>query len=148
MNREPYIPGDGDWSECLEMLCEMCAHWPACALVDRMIDSMNGDDEWPEGGFVTDAGAEVTCLTYSPRGARPLASDALSEAIAGACDMCDGCAARKGSEASVSLHTQRDFRAAVNDGFLFTCHKPENRGRACGGWAKAVKPTQAAGGRV
>lgn len=137
MSREPYAPTKSEWRELLSMLCEHCVRWPACDIIDGMIEMKDGGD-WPAGGWVTDPGAETTCLSYSPRLPQKLSRPVLKRALSSACDMCDGCAARKGSEASVTLHTQRDFSGAVNNRSVFFCHKPENRLKPCGGWANAV----------
>lgn len=50
---------------------------------------------------------------------------------------CVGCAARKGSEASRTLHTQRDFQACVRTGHRFDCHHGTRAGKPCSGWARA-----------
>lgn len=137
-SRLPYIPTKSDWLECVELLCEHCAHWPRCEIVEGMIEAAHGGG-WPAGGWVTDPGAEVTCLSYQPATRAPLSRPVLKRALKSACEMCAGCAAQKGSEASVALHTQRDFRASVANKTRFDCHDPANAGKPCGGWAAAIK---------
>lgn len=136
--REPYIPNQDDWTDCLETICYSCATWPFCDICEAMIEAKDGGN-WPEGGWVTDPGAEMTCLSYRTKQPPTLSRPVLKRKLAAACSMCEGCAARKGSEASQSLHTQRDFNAAVNNRFLFTCHDSKNNGAPCGGWADAVR---------
>lgn len=141
MDRQPYHPTQAEWPELFEMLCDQCAHLARCEVVEAMIIMKDGGP-WPEGGWVTDPGAGVTCLSYQPAERRTLPRAELRRALRAAVPMCDGCAAQKGSEASVSLHTQRDFKAAVNGRQLFTCHKPGSQGKPCGGWCQAIKRQQ------
>lgn len=140
-NVRPYLPREmQDWRESWEMTCKFCARSPGCDICEAMIDHLSGEGPWPEGGFVTDPGAGMSCLSYQPRRDRkPLARQQLRrlarQGEASAPPMCGGCAARKGSEASVSLHTRRDFAASVQDQTIFLCHET---GGYCGGWVKAV----------
>ena len=138
IQREPYHPPAEAWAECWQMLCGHCRHWIGFAVVERMIEMKDGGP-WPEGGWVTDPGAGITCLSYDPKEAQPLSRQAIRQ-IARSPEtrlppVCAGCAARAGSEASVSLHTQRDFRAAVKRRSKFLCHET---GNLCGGWCRAV----------
>lgn len=134
----PYCPDQSEWAEIFTMLCNCCAKLPGCEIIDGMIETKDGGP-WPEGGWVTDAGAGVSCLSYEPKPMRTLPRPELERAMREAVPMCSGCAAQKGSEASVSLHTRRDFRAAVNAKALFTCHADGQQGKPCGGWCNAVK---------
>lgn len=136
--RTPYRPTQDEWTTLWEMLCGHCRHQGGCEIVESMIEMKNGGP-WPEGGWVTDPGAEVTCLSYEPRQMEKLSRQRLRAALRKAGPMCGGCAARKGSEASVALHTRRDFRAAVNAKALFVCHEDPKRMRPCGGWCQAIK---------
>jgi hypothetical protein len=107
-----------------------------------MIDMKNGG-EWPEGGWVTDPGAGTSCLSYKPRGASPLSRPQLRrltrQSEASLPPVCGGCAARKGSEASTSMHTLRDYAHAVKNRSPFTCHEDPAKTRLCGGWCRAVR---------
>lgn len=69
-DRRPYTPPKEEWEATWQMLCGHCAHAAGCQVVEAMIAHANGDGPWPEGGWVTDPGAEVTCLSYEP-GTRP-----------------------------------------------------------------------------
>lgn len=138
VKREPYKPTAQEWPEAWQMLCGHCAHAGGCQIVEGMIEMKNGGD-WPEGGWVTDPGAGVTCLSYQPRPMERLSRQRLRQAMRQAVPMCGGCAAQKGSEASVSLHTRRDFSAAVKSRALFVCHAEGQMGRPCGGWCRAVQ---------
>lgn len=135
--RKPYLPSSKEWPELIEMLCEHCANWPRCDIVEGMIEMKDGKP-WPEGGWVDDPGAGATCLSYEPQPRAPLSRQRLRQAMRQAVPMCKGCAAQKGSEASVALHTQRDFKTAVNNRTLFICHEPGNKGKPCGGWCNAI----------
>lgn len=142
VSREPYKPGD-DWTETYTMLCGYCRHQTQCQIVEAMIAYANGDGPWPQGGWVTDPGAGVTCLSYEPRPRKALSRQRL-RAITRTKDaslppVCEGCASRKGSEASTALHTQRDYAAAVRDQAPFVCHEDPNLQRLCGGWCRAIK---------
>lgn len=147
-DRQPFSPAPGDWRECYEMLCEHCALHLRCPILEAMIEMKDGA-AWPEGGWVSDPGAGVTCLSYVPRGSakmprqqrRQLARMKESELP----PVCGGCAARRGTEASVSLHTRRDYQAAVRNGSLFTCHESPDNSQLCGGWCRAIR---AKGGKV
>lgn len=137
IDREPYRPTQQEWAETFEMLCRHCARMADCDVVEGMIEMKSGGP-WPAGGWVTDPGAVVTCLSYEPKPMEQLSRQRLRQAMRQAVPMCGGCAAQKGSEASVALHTRRDFKAAVNTKALFTCHEGDNKGRPCGGWCQAV----------
>ncbi len=138
IHREPYRPDASEWEEAYQMLCGHCAHQTQCQVVEGMIEMQEGG-EWPEGGWVTDPGAGVTCLSYEPKPMEKLSRQRLRHALRKASPMCEGCAAQKGSEASVSLHTQRDFQAAVSQRALFTCHAEGAEGKPCGGWCNAIR---------
>lgn len=134
----PYQPIKEEWREVFDMLCGHCANLlTGCDIVDGMIEMKDGGD-WPAGGWVHDVGAGVSCLSYKTAAMETLTESDLQFYINKAVPMCDGCAARKGSEASISHHTRIDFREAVNNKALFTCHKACNLGKPCGGWANAV----------
>ena len=134
----PYKPTKEEWREVFDMLCGHCSNLlSGCDIVDGMIDMKDGGD-WPTGGWVNDAGAGVSCLSYKTAAMETLNDSELQAHISNAVPMCDGCAARKGTEASISRHTRIDFREAVNRKALFTCHKECNFGKPCGGWANAV----------
>lgn len=136
--RAPYEPTVDEWPEIWVMLCGHCANAGGCEVVEGMIEMKEGG-EWPQGGWVTDPGAGVTCLSYTPKPLRQLTDHQLDEAKAQAVPMCSGCAAQKGSEASVSLHTRRDFKVAVESRALFVCHEEGQKGRPCGGWCNALR---------
>ncbi len=125
------------------MLCGHCANRAGCGLVAEMLAFAQGRGAWPENAWVTDLGTSATCLSYAPIRTEPISRERL-DALAHTHEehlphVCGGCAAKKGSEASVALHTQRDYRAAVQDRSEFTCHEdPENK-RLCGGWCRAVQ---------
>lgn len=137
-SRQPYQPSAAEWPAIYEMLCGHCDRQLNCAVVDDMIEMKSGG-AWPTGGWVTDPGAEVTCLSYAPKPVRRLPRQQL-RALRRTPDVrlpptCDGCAAKRGSEASASLHTQRDFQAAVAGRSTFLCHET---GKLCGGWCRAI----------
>lgn len=140
---EPFLPMPDKWNAVYEMLCGHCERQPHCRLPEAMMEFAYGRGGWPDDAWVTDAGAGCTCLSYVPKPVKRMPDEEL-RAIASAPEdhlphVCGGCAARKGSEASVALHTQRDYRAAVRDRSQFTCHEdPENK-RLCGGWCRAVQ---------
>lgn len=137
--RQPYHPTAEEWPDTFAMLCGHCAHMPGCDVVEGMIELKDGGP-WPAGGWVTDPGAGVTCLSYAPRAVQPLPRQQMRAMLRTPehrlPPVCDGCAARKGSEASVSLHTQRDYAGAVKARTPFTCHKKPT---LCGGWCRAVR---------
>lgn len=141
--REPFLPPPERWDEVYQMLCGFCANRAHCGLPQAMADFANGRGAWPKDAWVTDPGAGATCLSYAPIRTEAISRERL-DALARTAEaqlphVCGGCAARKGSEASVALHTQRDYRAAVRDQSEFTCHEdPENK-RLCGGWCRAVQ---------
>lgn len=142
LERLPFVPGRDEWAETYEMLCGYCARQCRCDIVEAMIEMKDGGP-WPEGGWVTDPGAGVTCLSYTPRRIVPMPRQ-QRRAIARTRDadlppVCGGCAARKGSEASVSLHTRRDYQNAVRSGGVFVCHEDPDHKRLCGGWCRAIK---------
>jgi hypothetical protein len=140
--RDPYRPPSSEWSSTYQMLCGFCSNQLKCEIVERMIEMKEGG-HWPQGGWVTDPGAGVTCLSYSPKGAAALPRQQLRKMLRQAEDdlppVCDGCAARKGTEASISLHTRRDFQAAVANKTVFACHEDPEHKRLCGGWCRAVR---------
>ena len=141
--RDPFLPLPDQWDAIYEMLCGHCDSQSQCGLPHAMLEFAYDRGSWPDDAWVTDTGAGCTCLSYVPKPVQQI-SDAQLNAIAEMpADMlphvCGGCAARKGSEASVALHTQRDYRAAVRERSQFTCHEdPENK-RLCGGWCRALQ---------
>lgn len=137
-DRIPFKPVGEEWQESFDMLCGMCRHLGQCEIIEGMIEMKDGTP-WPQGGWVTDPGAGITCLSYEPKPVRILEGQALEDALSQAVPMCGGCAARKGSDASKSLHTQRDFNAAVKRQGVFACHEGDNHGKPCGGWCNAVR---------
>lgn len=136
--REPCRPDSEEWEEAFNMLCGHCDKLAQCEVVEGMIEMKHGEP-WPEGGWVTDPGAGITCLSYQPLPMEKLSRQRLRQALRSAAPMCDGCAAQKGSEASVSLHTRRDFKAAVKARALFVCHDGKQKGKPCGGWCNAIR---------
>jgi hypothetical protein len=138
LKRDPYRPTADEWPEVFNMLCGHCAHFGECQIVEGMIEMKDGG-QWPDGGWTTDPGAGVTCLSYQTRPMKRLSRQQLRQAIRQAVPMCSGCAAQKGSEASVSLHTRRDFSTAVKSRALFVCHAEGQKGKPCGGWCQAVQ---------
>ncbi|WP_075881801.1 hypothetical protein [Vreelandella massiliensis] len=136
--RLPYYPDPGEWCELFGLLCEFCRHLSTFQVVEGMNETKDGKP-WPEGGWVTDPGAGVTCLSYAPIERPSLSSQEIHDALAQGVPVCTGCAAQKGSEASVSLYTQRNFAYAVKHRARFTCHAEGQRGKPCGGWCQAVK---------
>jgi hypothetical protein len=142
MERRPFIPTADEWEGQFDMLCMYCRHSPGCQIVEAMIEAKDGGS-WPEGGWVTDPGAGMTCLSYEPRPMQPLPRqqrrriERMKESALP--PVCGGCAARKGSDASVSLHTQRDYRAAVATPAKFVCHEDPNHQQLCGGWCRAIQ---------
>lgn len=145
--RQPYAPSADEWGVLWTMLCGHCAHATRCQVVEGMI-AMKDGGAWPEGGWVTDPGAEVTCLSYTPVERRPVPRQQLRNLMRMPEDklppVCGGCAALRGSEASVSLHTQRDFAAAVRSRAPFVCHEDPEHKRLCGGWCRAIQKRAAA----
>ena len=141
-NRQPYTPRDlDDWQETYAMLCGWCVQQVSCQIVEDMI-AMSTGGTWPEGGWVSDPGAGATCLSYEPRLGEVVPRQ-QRRAIARMKEsdlppVCGGCAALKGSDASVSLHTRRDYQAAVRNGTRFNCHENPERQRLCGGWCRAI----------
>lgn len=142
--REPYTPARDEWGELYRMLCGFCANQLHCEICEGMI-ALKDTSEWPDGGWVSDPGAGVTCLSYEPRPAQRFTRQVLRQLSrtpeAKLPEVCGGCAARKGSEASVSLHTQRDYQAAVRSQSRFECH--ERKGELCGGWCRAIRRRRA-----
>lgn len=139
--RTPFKPETtADWTEAWEVTCRACANMPGCAICEAMIDHLHGGGPWPEGGFVTDPGAGVTCLSFQPHRRAPQLSRQQLRRLGRMSDemlppVCGGCAATKGTDASKTLHTRRDFDAAVKDRRQFLCHE---RPGYCGGWVRAV----------
>lgn len=140
--RLPLVPSAAEWRDTYEMLCGHCDHQLGCDVIEQMIEIKDGG-AWPTGGWVTDPGAGVTCLSYVPKGARRLPRQQMRAMLrAREADLpavCGGCAARRGTGASVSLHTQRDYAGAVRDQTPFTCHEDPTKERLCGGWCRAVR---------
>lgn len=139
--RQPYRPTKAEWEGCYAMLCRWCAHNTACDVIEAMIEMKDGG-AWPEGGWVSDPGAGVTCLSYEPAARTPMPRQ-QRRAIARTNEsdlppVCGGCAARKDSEASVSLHTRRDYQNCVRTGAPFVCHEDPELKRLCGGWCRAI----------
>ncbi|MRX32785.1 hypothetical protein [Aminobacter sp. MDW-2] len=142
----PYHPTSADWREAFDMLCGHCAAQPRCEIVESMIELKSGG-QWPGGGWVHNAGAGVTCLSYEARPATPMPRQQrramCRQKEAELPPVCDGCAARKGTDASVSLHTQRDYQAAVRNRSPFVCHQDPEGKRLCGGWCRAIRQREA-----
>lgn len=145
--REPYVPEAEEWRATYEMLCGYCDRQLHCEITEAMIETKSGSP-WPSGGWVTDPGAGVTCLSYVPKTAKPMRRQQLRLMLRTPepqlPPVCGGCAARRGSEASVSLHTRRDYAAAVKNRSPFTCHEDPAKARLCGGWCRAVQRRVAA----
>jgi hypothetical protein len=140
--RRPIRPTDAEWPALYAMLCDHCVHQLSCPITERLIEAKDGAAP-PTDGWVTDPGAGVTCLSYAAKKLRPVSRQRL-RAIARMDEsalplVCAGCAARKGSEASVSLHTRRDFEAAVRARALFVCHEDPAHEQPCGGWCRAIR---------
>lgn len=140
--RKPYHPTTEEWRECWDMLCGHCEHAVNCPIVEAMIEMQHGG-AWPEGGWVTDPGAGTTCLSYVPHHRPAMPRQQLRflqrQKESALPPMCGGCAAQSGSEASVSLHTRRDFQASVRDRAPFVCHEDPEHKRLCGGWCRAIR---------
>lgn len=138
-DRSPYYPTMAEWPEVYGMLCGYCSNQTRCEIIEAMIDLKN-DGPWPDGGWVSDPGAGVSCLSYAPKPAKPWSRQRMRamkrSRESDLPPVCGGCAARRGSEASVSLHTRRDYAAAVRNRTPFDCH--ERSGEPCGGWCRAV----------
>lgn len=141
--REPFLPPPDRWNEVYDMLCGHCGNQPQCQLVKSMLEFARGYGQWPDNAWVSDPGAGATCLSYAPKYVAPMPAHratALAEMPEEHLPtMCGGCAAQKGSEASVALHTQRDYKAAVRNGYEFNCHEDPEGKRLCGGWCRAVR---------
>ena len=135
--RQPYRPQPEEWEEAVTMLCFQCARLNHCTLIDQMIECKDGG-EWPTAGWVTDPGAGITCLSYQTRLLQRMEREDIEATAATNPATCEGCAARKGTDASQSLHTRRDFTTAVRIPALFVCHEDPAGKRPCGGWCKAV----------
>lgn len=142
VGRQPYAPSAEEWRDLYEMLCGFCERQLRCEITEAMIE-MKAGGAWPEGGWVTDPGAQVTCLSYAPKPVKPLPRQQLRQMLrtpeSRLPPVCDGCAAQRGSEASVSLHTRRDYAAAVRNRTAFICHEDPEKKRLCGGWCRAVR---------
>ena len=112
-----------------------------CDVIEGMIE-MKDSGIWPEGGWVHDEGAGVTCLSYQPKLGKPFDPEKLEEIIRRPENLlprqCRECAATKGSPASKSLHTNRDFSQSVKERSTFLCHKGKCN-KVCGGWIRAIK---------
>lgn len=128
-----------DWQDIYGILCEYCANQINCGVVDAMIEMKDGG-AWPDGGWVYDAGAGVSCLSYKAKHGPRVSRQELRQIKRVPEDrlppVCGGCAARKGTEASVSRHTREDFKSAVKNKTRFTCHETK---KDCGGWCRAVR---------
>ena len=137
----PFKPANQqDWRDTWKVTCAACARMPGCDICEEMIEHLSGEGPWPEGGFVTDQGADVSCLSYEPHRRAPQLSRQQLRRLARMSDdmlppVCAGCAATKGTDARKTLHTRRDFEAAVKDRRQFLCHE---RPGYCGGWVRAV----------
>lgn len=136
------LPTGEEWRATYEMLCGYCEHQLHCEVIEALIEVKSGG-AYPANGWVTDPGAGTTCLSYEPRH-RPALPRQQLRAIARQSEqalppVCGGCAARAETEASVSLHTRRDFRQAVQERSGFTCHEDPEHKRVCGGWCRAIK---------
>lgn len=146
--RTRFLPAPEHWNQVVDMLCANCALTDTCQLPAQMLAFAQGRGDWPAEAWVTDPGAGETCLSYVPVPREAISRERL-EALANTPEeylphVCGGCAASKGTGASVALHTQRDYRAAVRDKSEFTCHEdPENK-RLCGGWCRAVQRKEGA----
>lgn len=147
IQRKPYKPTSNEWEDAFNMLCYHCSRFDDCSVIEGMIE-MKCPEEWPSGGWVSDPGSGVTCLSYQPKKRKTLQGEELKKALSEAVPMCDGCAAQKGSDASVSLHTRRDFVVAVKTKALFTCHTEGQEGKPCGGWRRAVQGSDSGIGRA
>ena len=134
--------GTDKWVEAIEMLCYFCQRFPDCDVLEEMIKSKSSDKQIASG-FCTDPGSEISCFSFKPKGYRTLSPQVIQEIRSkySGLDMCSGCAARKGSDASMSLHTQRDFRKCVDDRSLFGCHDPRRKNEPCIGWLCAITKT-------
>lgn len=135
----PYRPTDATWPEIYEMLCGHCARQLDCAVLEAMIALKDGAP-WPDGGWVHDIGAGVSCLSYETKPIRK-ATRQLVRQIRRLPEerlppVCGGCAARKGTDASACRHTRKDFTAAVRTRGVFRCHET---GELCGGWCRAIR---------
>ncbi len=136
----PYTPTDSldDWRDTYERLCAFCAKQLGCQVVDGMIEMKDGG-VWPAGGWVYDRGAGISCLSYEAKGCPAVSRQELRQIKRTPEDrlppVCGGCAARKGTEASVARHTRKDFQAAVKNKSRFTCHETK---KDCGGWCRAI----------
>lgn len=148
IERLPYRPAPGDeWTSCWDTTCRSCKRWTDCDVLDAMVDANIHDTPWPEKGWVRDPGAGMTCLSYVPRATQPQLSRQQLRRLrrmnpATLPQLCGGCAASKGTDASKSLHTRRDFEAAVRERRLFLCHE---RPGYCAGWVRAVLARRKAG---
>lgn len=137
----PYIPPDDldEWRETYEMLCGFCDHQFRCHVIEHMIEMKDGGP-WPDAGWVLDQGAGVSCLSYKPKPGPKVARQEIRQIKRTPEDrlppVCKGCAARKGTEASVSRHTRLDFKSAVANKTRFLCHET---GATCGGWCRAIR---------
>ncbi len=142
-----YQPTHSEWPALYKMLCGHCARQLTCDICEGMIEMKSGHD-WPLGGWVVDPGSGVSCLSYQPKNVKPLPRNQMRRVLtqhdATVPPVCGGCAARKGTEASVSLHTRRDFENAVRNQTPFTCHESTGNKTLCGGWCRAVRQRSAA----
>lgn len=136
----PYTPPNDltDWQDSYEMLCGYCARQCGCQVLDGMIEMKDGG-EWPEGGWVYDQGAGISCLSYEAKRGPKVSRQEIRQIQRTSENrlppVCGGCAARKGTEASVSRHTRKDFQAAVKKKTRFLCHETK---KDCGGWCRAI----------
>ena len=136
---KPYNPADAEWADLYEMLCSYCRHHLNCAVIEGMIEMKHGAP-WPDGGWVHDRGAGVSCLSYQTKPLAELSRQQLRRIQRMPEDqippVCGGCAARKGTDASKSRHTRADFQSAVSSHGKFFCHET---GELCGGWCRAIR---------
>lgn len=143
VERAPYSPSREDWTEIYQMLCGHCGNQLHCDVVEGMIEMKDGAAPWPAGGWVNDPGAGVSCLSYVPKDAKRLPRQQMRRLLrqceADLPPVCGGCAARKGTEASASLHTRRDYQGAVRNRTIFLCHEDLDKHRLCGGWCRAIR---------
>jgi hypothetical protein len=139
--RTPYRPTQQEWAGIYNMLCGHCALQFKCDVIEGMIECTHSG-VWIEGGWVEDEGAGVTCLSYQPKAGKPFDSEKLQNILRRPEKLlprqCRECAATKGSAASKSLHTNRDFSKSVKERSIFLCHKGKCN-KICGGWIRAIK---------
>jgi hypothetical protein len=142
-NQKPYIlsPTREEWRGIYAMLCGHCALQLNCEVIEKMIKTKNGG-AYPENGWIEDEGAGVSCASYQPKKGKPFPPEKLQEIVRRPESLlpkqCRECAATKGSPASKTLHTNRDFSLSVKEKSTFLCHKGKCN-KICGGWIRAIK---------